>query len=129
MRVGTKKCILTSSCHIRFTDAFTELNCIYYRPSVNFTNILQAAFAHKYTKSAKRHRLLGSLFALLGSGHVKAVHKYVGEIDPLCWFHRHFMSRLEIGKKLLVKLSEIDCSITALKKTNCDLKIINNYKH
>ncbi len=40
---------------------------------VDFTNVLQTAFMHADLKSAKRHRWLECLFALLGSACVKAV--------------------------------------------------------
>jgi len=42
-----------------------------------------ATFAHADPKSTKRHWLLDCLFALLGSVHVKAACKHVGEIDTL----------------------------------------------
>ncbi len=40
-----------------------------------------ATFTNTDSKSAKRHWWLDCLFALLGSGHVKAALKHVGEID------------------------------------------------
>jgi hypothetical protein len=54
------------------------------RSRVNFTNVLQAAFLCTDSKSAKIHWWLdyGYLFAHLESSHVKALSKYVGEIDP-----------------------------------------------
>jgi len=45
------------------------------RLEVKFINILQSAFLHADPQSAKRHWYLDCLFALLGSGLVKAVHK------------------------------------------------------
>ncbi len=33
-------------------------------------------------------------FALLGSTHIKAACKHVGEIDPRCQFHQHFISSI-----------------------------------
>ncbi len=47
-------------------------------PGVNFTNILQAAFTYEDPKSAKKHRQLDCLFALLESALIKAARKHVG---------------------------------------------------
>ena len=41
-----------------------------------------ATFMHTDPKSAKKDSQLKQLFALLGSGDVKAAHKHVDEIDP-----------------------------------------------
>ncbi len=48
---------------------------------VDFTNILQAAFAYADPKSAKRNWWLDCLFALLGSVRDKALRKHVGEFN------------------------------------------------
>ncbi len=50
---------------------------------VNFTNILQTAFAYKSSQKHKKTDGLTVFFALLGSALVKAAHKHVGEIAPL----------------------------------------------
>jgi len=49
----------------------------------DFTSVLWAPFTRADPKSAKRHWWLDCLFACLGSEHVKALRKHVGEIDPL----------------------------------------------
>jgi len=49
---------------------------------VNFINILRAAFAPVDPKSVKRYWQLDLILKLLGSMGVKAVSKYVGEIEP-----------------------------------------------
>ncbi len=51
-------------------------------PSVNFINILQAAFMPVDPKSVKRYWQLDWILTLLGATRVKVVHKYVGEIEP-----------------------------------------------
>ncbi len=53
------------------------LLCVYtlYSPRDDFTNVLQAAFAHAGPKSAKRHWWLDCLFCALGFEHVKALLK------------------------------------------------------
>jgi len=61
-------------------------------PGVNFINILQAAFAPVDPKSVKRYWQLDWIIMLLGATGVKAVGKYVDEIDYRCQFHHHFMS-------------------------------------
>ena len=48
--------------------------------SINFTNILLAAFMRADPKSAKKDSQLKQLFALLQSVVIKAVHKHVDEI-------------------------------------------------
>jgi hypothetical protein len=55
-------------------------------PSVDFTNVLQAASAGEDSKS--RLTLIGSLFVLLGSAFVKALHKHLAEIDSYRLCHR-----------------------------------------
>ena len=50
-------------------------------PSVNFINVLWAAFAPVDPKSVKRYWQLDWILMLLGATGVKAVRKYVGEID------------------------------------------------
>jgi len=54
------------------------------KPGVNFINILCSAFRSADPKSTKRYWQLDWIFTLLGSLHVKALHKHVGEIDPRC---------------------------------------------
>jgi len=49
---------------------------------VNFINVLWAAFAPVDPKSVKRYWQLDWILTLLGATGVKAVRKYVGEIDP-----------------------------------------------
>jgi len=49
---------------------------------VDLTNVLHTALTLVEPKSAKRHWWHYSLFALLGSVLIKALRKYVGEIDP-----------------------------------------------
>ncbi len=39
-----------------------------------------------------------SLFALLGSAHIKAACKQVGEIDPWDQYHQHFMSSFYVRR-------------------------------
>ncbi len=56
----------------------------------NFNNLLLAAFSSKDLR-ANRHRWLDSLFALLGSVHIKTVRKHVGEID-----HKSLLSKFMI---------------------------------
>ena len=51
---------------------------------VNFINVLWAAFAPVDPKSVKRYWQLDWILTLLGATGVKAVRKYVGEIEP--WF-------------------------------------------
>ncbi len=60
----------------RFTPLLTRC------PGVNFINILWAAFAPVDPKSVKRYWQLDWILTLLGATGVKAVHKYVGEIEP-----------------------------------------------
>jgi len=58
-------------------------------PSVNFINVLvQAAFACTDPKSVKRYWLLDWVLMLWGATGVKAVRKYVDEIDPR--WRKHF---------------------------------------
>ncbi len=49
-------------------------------PGVNFINVLRSAFTRVDPKSAKM--TVKGHFALLGSTHVKAMFKHVGEIEP-----------------------------------------------
>ncbi len=74
-------------------------------------NNLWADFSWADFKSAKRHWQLDCLFALLGSVHVKALHKYVGEFDPC--------SSLRILSKYnhIIK-NDIDRSLVCRPKTN-----------
>jgi len=55
---------------------------IFQITGVNFINILWAAFAPVDPKSVKRYWQLDWILTLLGATGVKAVHKYVGEIEP-----------------------------------------------
>ncbi len=59
-------------------------------PAVNFINVLRAAFAPVDPKCVKRYWQLDWILTLLGATGVKAVHKYVGEIEPWGQFHQHF---------------------------------------
>jgi len=59
---------------------------------VNFINVLWAAFAPVDPKSVKRYWQLDWTLTLLGATGVKAVRKYVGEIEPRCQFHQCSMS-------------------------------------
>jgi len=51
-------------------------------PGVNFIIVLWTAFAPVDPKSAKRYWQLDWILTLLGATGVKAVSKYVGEIEP-----------------------------------------------
>jgi hypothetical protein len=51
---------------------------------VNYINVLRAAFAPVDSKSVKTHLQLDWILTLLGATGVKAVRKYVDEIEPLC---------------------------------------------
>jgi len=63
-----------------------------WRPRVNFINVLRAAFAPVDPKSVKRYWQLDWILTLLGATGVKAVRKYVGEIDPQSQFHKRSTS-------------------------------------
>ena len=52
------------------------------RPGVNFTNVLQAAFALVDPKSAKKTVKLSSFFALLGSASIKAARRMLVKLNP-----------------------------------------------
>ncbi len=52
------------------------------RSGVNFINALEADFAPVDPKSVKRYWQLKLILMLLGATGVKAVRKYVGEIEP-----------------------------------------------
>jgi len=52
---------------------------------VNFTNILCADFTHANPNSAKRYWQCDCVFALLGSAHVKALHRMLMKSTPECW--------------------------------------------
>jgi hypothetical protein len=54
----------------------------FYTPRINFINILRAAFAPVDLKSVKRYWQHDWIVTLLGAMGVKAVRKYVGEIEP-----------------------------------------------
>jgi len=49
---------------------------------LNFINVLLTAFAPIDPKIVKRYWQLDWILTLFGATGVKAVHKYVGEIDP-----------------------------------------------
>jgi len=51
-------------------------------PGVSFINLLRAAFAPVDHKSVKRYWQLDWILTILGATGVKAVRKYVGEIEP-----------------------------------------------
>jgi len=55
---------------------------------LNFINILQAAFMHADSKSAEKAVKLSVFFTLLGSIHMKALRKHVGEIEPRSLSHK-----------------------------------------
>jgi len=65
---------------------------------VNFIKVLRAAFAPVDPKSVKRYWRLDWILTLLRATGVKAANKYVGEIEPRCWFHQHFKSSFYIAK-------------------------------
>ncbi len=54
-------------------------------PGVNFFKVLLADFAPVDPKSVKRYWQLDWILTLLGATGVKAVRKYVDEIEPRCW--------------------------------------------
>jgi len=78
-------------------------------PGVNFINVLQAAFAPVDPKSIKRYWQLDWILTLLGATSIKAVCKYVDEIEPRCQFHQHFTYRFIVrgaqNRKKTVKSS------------------------
>ncbi len=51
-------------------------------PGVNFINVLRSAFTLVDPESVKRYWQLDWILTLLGATGVKAVRKYVGEIEP-----------------------------------------------
>jgi len=63
-------------------------------PGANFFNIQRASFAPVDPKSVKRYWQLDWILTLLGATRVKAVRKYVGEIEPWCQYHQHFTLNL-----------------------------------
>ncbi len=74
------KCFLTQNKQLKKllgTKFYLKLG-----PSVNFINVLRAAFAPVDPKSVKRYWQLDRILMLLGATGVKFVHKYVGEIVP-----------------------------------------------
>jgi len=60
---------------------------------VDFTNILRKAFKIVDSKSVKMIVQVMSHFVLLQSTPVKAARKHVGEIDPWCKLHLHFICK------------------------------------
>jgi len=60
------------------------LDCLFelLGPGLNFINVLRTAFMLEDPKSVKRYRRLDWVLTLWGATGVKAVHKYVDEIDP-----------------------------------------------
>jgi len=56
---------------------------------VNFINVLRTAFTCVEPKSVKKTVKLSVFFLLLGATGVKAIRKYVGEIEPRCQFYQH----------------------------------------
>ncbi len=56
------------------------------QPLVNFINILRETFTHADPKSAKKYIKAVVLFALLGSGQVKASSKMLMKLTPLVNF-------------------------------------------
>jgi len=66
-----------------FSLDFTPWGAAHQVPGINFINVLRAAFAPPVDpKSVKRYWQLDWILTLLGVTGVKAVHKYVGEIEP-----------------------------------------------
>ncbi len=63
---------------LKFTTSFSFVRF----PGVNFINILGADFVPVDPKSVKRYWQLDWILTLLGATAVKAVRKYVGEIEP-----------------------------------------------
>ena len=51
-------------------------------PSVNFINVLRAAFTHADPESAKKTVKSSSFFALLGSARVKAARRMLMKLNP-----------------------------------------------
>ncbi len=68
------------------------------KPGVNFIKALRAAFAPIDPKSVKRYWQLDCILTLLGAKAVKAVCKYVGEIEPRGQFHQSSMSSLLVPR-------------------------------
>jgi len=65
-----------------FSLIFPGIKFISWRSSVNFINVLRAAFAPVDPKREKRYWQLYGILKLLGAMGVKAVSNYVGEIKP-----------------------------------------------
>ncbi len=57
-------------------------------PSVNFTNVLRAAFAHANHESAKKIDDLTVFFVLLGSARAKAACRTLMKLTPCCFFKK-----------------------------------------
>jgi len=97
---------------------------VFIKAGVNFTNVLcvQIPKVQKDSQdtSAKRHLWLDYLFALLGSVHVKAALKHVGEIDFRCQFHQRFMH------KFFVQISPQSQNVNRekLPKRRSDVKFV-----
>jgi len=68
------------------------------KTGVNFINVLRTAFTLVDPKSVKRNWQLDWILTLLGATGVKAVHKYVGEIEPWCQFHQCFTGAFFVRK-------------------------------
>jgi len=61
---------------------------IFKKPGVNFINMFTHSFYSSRSQKHKKTVNSSVFFALLGSAHVKALYKRVGEIDP--WFKTDF---------------------------------------
>ena len=70
--VGEQEC----SCEL------TVIGNNWFRPGVNFTKVLKAAFTPADPESAKKTVKLSSFFALLGSSSVKAASKMLVKLTP-----------------------------------------------
>jgi len=82
------------ACKLESSNAHTHRDGMGEQESISPTFYKQL-----YCQMRKRHWWLDCLFALLGSAHVKALHKHVGEIDP-----RSKLTRLmSLVEKLLWK--------------------------
>ncbi len=81
-------------------------------PGVDFTNFYKKLFKWKDPISAKRHRWLDCLFALLGSVSAKATHKHIGEINT--WLQ--LKKTVKIKWKRCFKLREkYSCKVVIAK--------------
>ena len=64
---------------------------LFLKPRVDFINVQRTAFTLVDPETAKNTVKSSVFFTLLGSTSVKPDYKYVGEIEPRCQFHQHFI--------------------------------------